>query len=494
VVVSVSFYALLLLFSITMYDLSGQIPAADEPLELDIGYVGGGSRNWGQVLINDLALTEEFCGTVYLYDVDHESAEENAEFGEWVQSHDEAVADWEYVATDDLETALADVDFVVLSTQDPPGETFQHDLLVPEEYGIYQTVGDTVGPGGAFRAMRSVPQYREIAATVREQCPDAWVINYTNPMTVCTRTLYEEYPDINAVGLCHEVSTVQDEIGEMIERHTDHDAPDGTAIDVNVKGVNHFTFIDEARWRNRDLFDVLDAELDRLEPLPNHDPAEAPNEPPYIRHNHHIKFDLYRRFGMYGAAGDRHLAEFVPWYLDVEDRSGIWRWATLVTPGEHRTQAREEQDDERRAMIEGEEDYEFMDSGEEFVGMLKALTGIEPMRTNLNFPNRGQVDGLQAGAVVETNALVTADSVKPVASGGFPPSLRSILRTHVSNQEELVAAGFEGDLDRAFNAFSNDPLVTTDAETTRDLFTELVDLEREYLQDYNLDSADVMHW
>ncbi|MFC7196358.1 hypothetical protein ACFQL4_19845 [Halosimplex aquaticum] len=133
---------------------------------------------------------------------------------------------------------------------------------------------------GAFRSLRSVPQYREIAATVREQCPDAWVFNYTNPMTVCTRTLYEEYPDINAIGLCHEVTHVQHMLADVAERHIDAaEDVSGSEIAVNVKGINHFTWIDEVRWRGHDVFQYLDDELERHKPFPGFEPANWRTSP-----------------------------------------------------------------------------------------------------------------------------------------------------------------------------------------------------------------------
>jgi len=235
-------------------------PTGDGPQSTDdlvVGYVGGGSGGWAPTLMNDLAQCPDLGGEVRLYDLNYERAARNAEFGTRIQERDEAVGDWRYTPVEDLGAALDGADFVVLSTQDPPHETMVHDLDLPREYGIYQTVGDTVGPGGTMRAMRAVPQYRAVAAAVREHCPDAWVINYTNPMTVCTRTLYEEYPDINAVGLCHEVFHVQDFFADLVADHADHERPPRDEVDLDVTGINHFTWVTGARWRGRDLTDLL---------------------------------------------------------------------------------------------------------------------------------------------------------------------------------------------------------------------------------------------
>jgi alpha-galactosidase len=469
-----------------MHELRKRSGQSDEPVaRVKIGYVGGGSRNWAETLMNDLAQCADVAGEVALYDVDYESAKQNEELGEWIQSQDEAVGDWSYEAVRTMEAALEDADFVILSTQDPPAETMAKDLELPQEYGVYQTVGDTVGPGGTLRAMRAIPQYREIAAAVREHCPDAWVINYTNPMTVCTRTLYEEYPDIKAVGLCHEVFKVQELFAELVEEHLDAEdvAPD--EIGVNVKGINHFTWVDGAHWGDREIYDLLEEWVADRESVPRFEPGDLEDESYFVDHND-VTQDLYETFGILPAAGDRHLVEFVPWYLDIDAPEEIERWGARLTPSEYRVNHWPEGEDDRRERLEGDEEFEFHESGEEAVDWIRALLGIESLKTHANVPNGGQCPDLPEGAVVETNVLVTGDEVTPLSAGPLPDQVRSVIETHVENQETLVEAGFEGDVDRAFEAFLNDALVTIQPDEARELFGRLVEEEREYLSEWDL--------
>jgi len=471
-------------------------PDADdaEATDVKIGYVGGGSQGWAHTLINDLAQCEDISGEVALYDVHHEPAEQNARLGNQVTARDDAPGDWDFEAHREMDDALEDADFVICSIQDPPEETFKHDLDVPKEYGVFQTVGDTVGPGGAIRSLRAIPQYREIAATIREQCPDAWVINYTNPMTVCTRALYEEYPDINAIGLCHEVFGAQRKFAELAEEYVD-EAEDVSIdeIDVNVKGVNHFTWIDEAYWNGHDVFQYLDDKLEEIGPLPRFEEGEFEDES-YWTNKGDVCYDLYDRFGMLGAAGDRHLVEFVPWYLDIDEESEIERWGTRCTPSSARVAGEQDVSEASRTeqYLSGEEEFEFRESGEEAVPIMRALLGIQPLKTHLNHPNVGQVPDLPEGAVVETNAMITGDSVRPITAGELTRPIRNLVLTTVHNQETLIEAGFAGDLDLAYQAFLNEPLVTIQPDEAEEMFRELVDLERDYFQDYNLETADVM--
>jgi len=441
--------------------------------------------------VNDLAQCPDLAGEVRLYDLDHERAERNARFGNQVRERDDAVGDWTYAAVESLEAALEGVDFVVLSTQDPPHETMVHDLDIPTEYGIYQTVGDTVGPGGIMRGMRAVPQYREIAAAVRENCPDAWVINYTNPMTVCTRTLYEEYPDVNAVGLCHEIFNVQGFFADLIDEYLEYDRPPRDEIDLDVTGINHFTWVTGARWRGLALGDLLDRELEAQKPLANFEPGDMAEESWFVD-NDQVALDLYDRYGVFAGAGDRHLAEFVPWYLDVDDPEAVHRWGIKLTTSDYRVNKWPSDDDRIESYLDDPESFEFHESGEEAVDIMRALCGLAPVETNVNIPNVGQAPDLPEGVVVETNGLFTGDALTPLHGGTLPDDIRSLVLRHVQNQETLVEAGFDGDVDRAFRAFCNDPLVSLDREDTADLFRDLVAAERDYLGDWDLDGASVL--
>ncbi|MFB6135704.1 MAG: glycoside hydrolase family 4 [Halobacteriaceae archaeon] len=462
---------------------------------LVVAYVGGGSREWAPKLVTDLARCESLSGTVRLHDVDREAAERNARFGNWVEDREEAAGNWTYEAVHDLGDALEGADFVVFSTQFDPAETFVHDLDVPREHGIYGAVAATIGPGGMFRAMRTMPVYREFAAAVREHCPDAWVFNYTNPVTFVTRALYEEYPDINAVGLCHEVFGLQSTLADLVAEYLDAERPSREDIEVNVKGINHFTWVDEARWRGRDLLDLVDRHVEREGVVREYSAEELEDASGFVD-NDQVTWELYERFGILPAAGDRHLVEFAPWFIRG-GKEGLNRWGVKRTPSEYRARHWEEDDtDHQTTNVEAlmdEEAFELTETGEVTVDLMRALVGLEPFVTNVNLPNRGQMDDVERGAVVETNARFTADSATPLVAGTLPRPLHGLVSTHVENQETLVEAAFEGDLDRAYEAFLCDPQVLAlDPDDARDLFRDLVAAEREYLTDWNLDDAAVL--
>ena len=460
---------------------------------IKIGYIGGGSRGWAYVLINDLAQCADISGEVALYDIDKESAKRNERFGNWVQKQEGAEGDWTYTAVEDRADALKDADFVILSTQDPPDETMAYEIDIPADYGIYQSVGDTVGPGGVIRAMRTIPTYRDIAAGIREHCPNAWVINYTNPMTICVRTLYKEFPEIKAFGACHEVFHTQEHLAELVGKYMNVEQPPRAEIKVNVKGINHFTWIDEATWKDSDLFPLINRHLEKAIRERSFDIGDLDDES-YFVDNELVAYELFERFGIFPAAGDRHIAEFVPWFLPVDEPSAVQSWGIRLTPSEYRTNRQKEALAKFHDPMDKDEGFEFFESDEEGIKMIRALLGFEELKTNVNVPNQGQILNLPDDAVVETNALFTQDDVTPVIAGEIPDQVHNIISTHVQNQETLIKAGFNGDIELAFRAFLNDPMMSLPMDNAKDLFKEMIDAVYPYLNDHwNLETAAVVN-
>ena len=219
--------------------------------KIKLAYIGGGSRGWAWSFMSDLAAQNDMYGDVYLYDIDHSASVYNEKIGNNIA---ESVDKWRYHAADTIGEALSDADFVIISILPGTFEEMESDVHLPEEYGIYQSVGDTTGPGGVIRALRTIPMYEVIGKAIKEYCPNAWVINYTNPMTVCVDTLYKVFPQIKAFGCCHEVFGTQVLLSKMLAVMKGWEKIDRHDIKVNVVGVNHFTWLTSAYYKNIDLF------------------------------------------------------------------------------------------------------------------------------------------------------------------------------------------------------------------------------------------------
>jgi alpha-galactosidase/6-phospho-beta-glucosidase family protein len=238
----------------------------------------------------------------------------------------------------------------------------------------------------------------------KEFAPNAWVINYTNPMTLSVRILYEVFPEIKAFGCCHEVFGTQKLLAAMLVDQQVATAVRREEIQTNVLGINHFTWINQAYYRGIDLFPLYRRFAEQYYATGFQIPGESDWQSSPFGFAHRVKFDLFLRYGLIAAAGDRHLVEFLPpWYL--KDPETVADWKFHLTPVAHRVARFETWSEQRRRVIAGTEEFQLKSSGEEGVKQIKALVGLGDLVTNINLPNYGQIEGLPRGAVVETQRL-----------------------------------------------------------------------------------------
>ena len=448
-------------------------------MEIKIAYIGGGSRGWAWGLMSDLAGAEDLSGSVYLYDIDFEAAKANETIGNRYSPN------WIYKAVETPGEALTGADFVIISILPGTFDEMESDVHTPEKYGIWQSVGDTAGPGGILRAMRTVPMFEEIAENIRKYAPDAWVINYTNPMTLCVRTLYRVFPEIKAFGCCHEVFGTQSLLTKVVEEEFGV-TPERDDIKVNPVSVNHFTWLTSARWQNVDLFPLYAKFCEKYKDGYSKEKVDINWMNNYFMSEEKVKMDLFRRFGWIAAAGDRHLAEFCPgkWYLESRERVAEMHFG--LTPVSWRKQELQERLEKSRKLLSGELPVEIKKTGEEGVRQMRAILGLGDLVTNVNLPNRGQIPNLPIGAVVETNAVFRAGTVTPVMAGEIPAEILPLVGRVCAEQEALNKALGNRDVNGIFQQFVGDPLVTCGYEDAKKLFREMCENTKEYLTSYDL--------
>lgn len=439
--------------------------------DVQIAYIGGGSHGWAWTFMTDLANEERIAGTIRLYDIDRKAAEKNEKIGNHLMSRPEAKGSWKFITADSLKEALTGCDFAVISILPGTFDEMEADVHMPERLGIYQSVGDTAGPGGMMRALRAIPMFAEIAEAVREYSPNAWVINYTNPMSILVKTLYEVFPSIKAFGCCHEVFGTQKILREIYELKTGNKVNDWHDVHVNVTGINHFTWFTEASCRGIDLFPLYrdyirehfnEGFMDELD-LNN----EKPKDPVFVC-RHRVKMDLFERYGAIAAAGDRHLAEFMPGDEYLKDPKTAASWDFCLTPVSWRKKDLEKRLARSQKLYEESEEIELKPTGEEGVLLIKALLGLERVISNVNLPNYAhQIPNLDEKAVVETNAVFSRDSLRPVYAGAVIEKIRQLINPHIENHERIFRAAYDAwkgkQADQCrqlvYEAFMNDPLV-----------------------------------
>ncbi len=446
---------------------------------LKIAYIGGGSRGWAWTLMTDLARESEIAGTMRLYDIDIPAAEKNEIIGNRLSARAEAVGKWKYEVKKTIGEALEDVDFVIISILPKTFEEMEVDVHMPERLGIYQSVGDTAGPGGMMRALRTLPMFLGFAEAIKKYCPDAWVINYTNPMSLCVKALYTAFPQIKAFGCCHEVFGTQKVLAEIVKRELGEKNVTKDDININVQGINHFTWFDYATYRSVDLIPVYKKYIDE-----HYEEGIEFGDDNWMNSTfacaHRVKFDLFRRFGLIAAAGDRHLAEFMPGTDYLKDPEQVTGWKFGLTTVQWRKEDLKHRLERSERLVKGEEDINLNEeTGEEGVSMIKALCGLGRKITNVNIPNLGkQIPNLPEDAIVETNALFERDEVRPLYAGPIRENVKELIMPHINNHERImkVVLGGNKDVDLLCEAFETDPLVKGRAskEQIRELVVDMM--------------------
>ena len=447
--------------------------------DINICYIGGGSQGWAWKLMSDLYLEESLSGTIRLYDIDQEAAKANEIIGNTISGYQGAKGHWTYKKVSTLQEGLSEADFVIISILPGTFKEMHSDVHTPEKYNIFQSVGDTTGPGGLFRALRTIPMYEEIANAIKKYSADAWVINYTNPMSICVGALYAVFPEIKAFGCCHEVFGAQRLLLMALKEFEGIEETDRHSLRTNVLGINHFTWIDEASYKTYDLMPVYDRFVQKYYEVGICDKITDS----HFMSGNRVKFDLYRRYGIIAAAGDRHLAEFVPEY--VRDEKTVQKWGYSLTPIDWRMKNKAMLVELSKAYAAKEKRIPIEESGEEGVRQIKALLGLEDLITNVNLPNKNQL-ACDKGVVVETNALFTKNSVRPLLAGKLPDEISLIMNVHMNNQKMILKAGLERNKKLAFAAFLNDPMVKNiSVDQAEALFNEMFSNTQEYLPGYD---------
>ena len=422
--------------------------------------VGGASAHWTPRLVCDFLNTPALAGAeVVLHDIARDRLEAMAQ----VCTHlaDLRAAPMRVRAEPDRRVAFAGADFVVVALSVGGFDSMRHDLEIPERFGIRQPIGDSVGPGGLSRALRSIPVLLEIAADVETVAPNAWFLNVTNPLTALTRAVTSE-TGLPAVGLRNEL------IGTQFVLSLLTGAPMHEIVPT-VAGVNHFPVFTGLRIGDRDGFAVVRDILDDLDGVGR---EEVWMTPPEGLHWHKdtpgpwtradvaasmpVKLEVLRRFGVLPGAHDSHVAEFMPGFVsEANDHGAGWRIHHYGLSGH---MADSEGDLADVAQLASATEVSRMPSGEIVAGVIDGLVTGVARDLPVNMANRGQVTTLPPDVVVETMATIDAAGVNPRDVAAIPGIVGEWVRRVSAAQELTVRAALSGDRNDALAAMLADPM------------------------------------
>lgn len=433
--------------------------------------IGGGSYNWTPGLVRDMILREELAGSeLWLVDINPQALSDQEKYCKALLEHTKS--DFTLHTTGSRDEALPGADFVVITISTGGLDAMRHDLEIPYKYGIYQPVGDTVGPGGISRALRNIPVFVDFAKSIKTHCPEAWVINITNPLTVLTQTLSDA--GCKTIGLCHELYA----LWGLLKEHYSCDWDD---IDLSVAGLNHFAFILSAKYKGTDCFS--DA-FEKWVSDPNNQLLKADVDLTHEEtHGHHLfKFEYFRRTGKMLYPGDRHISEFFSNVLTEQTGYGAM-YGVKLTKIEDRFHWLDKAKEKTKGWTDDPGSVELKPSREALSSILVSLQSGKPLVEVMNLPNNGQIENLPQGLVVETMGTVTKDKVEAHHVGTLEDSIACLMNHHAVRNKVTTQAALTGDRTLALEAISSDPLVK-EWSTADKMLDELIEANKQYLPQF----------
>lgn len=388
-------------------------------------------------------------------------------------------------ATTDRGAALDGADYVISTLAIGYAyEPDRPDVAIPEKYGLHQTVADTIGVGGVFRYLRTMPAMLEIGQDMLRRCPKALWLNYVNPMNMIMWTIGEALPGLRNVGLCHSVQGTAERLAGFVG--VPHEE-----LAYWVAGINHqawFLQLRHGTYRGEDLYPRL---------------REAMGDPETYDKDR-VRFEVMRHFGYFVTESSRHMSEYVPWFRrTAADRERYSpapaRAGTVGANGAGQLASvptrREQVWDSIKQQIAGEAPVDLKRSREYCSYIVRAVEANAPFRFNGNVPNTGLITNLPPGCNVEVPIFVDGAGLHPCFVGDLPSQLAAINRTNVNVQELAVKGFLQRDRQAIHQACAVDPLAaaTTSLEDVRAMVDELFDANARWLDGWAARSPAASH-
>ncbi len=428
-----------------------------------IAFVGAGSMVFAKTLVGDLLSFPELADSeIVLMDVDEHRLEQTARVARAMVDNGDVGATIE--ATTDRREALEGADYVLNMINVGGTEPFENEIRIPEKYGVEQAIGDTLGPGGIFRGLRTIPTMLGIAADMEELCPDALLLNYTNPMAICCGAIHEA-TDVETVGLCHSVPHTAEAIADYLGVAQEE-------LDYWVAGINHMAWFLTLEHDGEDLYPRLRE-------------AMADDE---IYERDTVRFEMLKHFGAFVTESSHHMSEYVPYFrtdpdtieaMTGTDYAGRMETATYLEGWKERS------DDRDGALADVDTEDIGIERSEEYASrMIHSLETDTTRRLNLNVSNRTDaISNLPDDACVEVPCLVDGTGVHPCSVGDLPTELAALDRTNVNVQQLAIQGAVENDRNAVHRAVKLDPLTAAELSLgeIHEMTEELLEANAAYL-------------
>ena len=411
-----------------------------------ITFIGAGSTVFTRNLCNDILLTPSLQDShISLMDIDPVRLEQGRALVQAIIDRRRLKAT--VSASLEQREALKDSDYVITTFQQGGLEAYELDIEIPRKYGVEQCVGDTLGPGGVFRALRTIPVLIDICNDMDEVAPEALLINYVNPMAANCWATYEA-TGRPIVGLCHSVQGTSEMLARWIN------VPYEEVVFL-CAGINHQAFFLDFRRRNEDLYPLIWKAIEN--------PDIVGEEP--------VRIELMRQFGYFVTESSGHASEYVPYFRKTAEmiekelvpqfKNPADAWFDFSRTGGYLRECQRRARvvaQEYQELIEGTHNLPTTRSHEYGVTIIEAMQTNQPARINGNVPNNGLITNLPSGCCVEVPCLVDGNGIQPVVVGDIPTQLAALNRTNINVQELIIEAALSGDPESVYHAVMLDPL------------------------------------
>lgn len=434
-----------------------------------IAFIGAGSFGFTRSLVRDIltfpALQDS---TLALMDIDKERLDFIKTAVERIVKAGNYPA--KVVATTDRREALDGADGVVTTILQGGVDVFRSDIEIPKKYGVDINVGDTRGPSGIFRALRTIPVMLDICKDINELCPDATYLNYTNPMAMLCRAMQGQYPNITISGLCHSVQGTAGMLADWIG------APHNE-ITYTCAGINHQAWYLDFKWNGKDAYPLI---------------REAVETRPDIYNHEQVRNEMFLHLGYYITESSGHNSEYVAWFRKRPDL--IEKYCTTGTgwnPGVYAYILDEYQKvaDTWRENIKSELEKEInLDRGHEYAASIfnSTIGDGEMFEFNGNVRNFGLIDNLPEGCCVEVPVLASKRGLDSIHVGPLPPQLALLNNISARIEEMAVEASITGNADLVYQACYFDPLTSAvlSLAEIKQMVTDMFEANRNWLPQF----------
>jgi alpha-galactosidase len=408
---------------------------------IKVTFVGAGSIEFTRNVVTDLCRYPEFRGGLHLalYDISADRLAHAERLATRISA--QAGAGAVVTATQDRRAALAGASYVINEVQVGGYDATRADFGIPARYGVRQTIGDTLGIGGIFRGLRTIPVVTALARDMQEVCPDAYLLSYSNPMAMLPWAVYEGTDFSRVFGLCHSVRDTQSFLTGLVGADPDR-------VRFLTAGFNHQAFVLRFEQDGQSLYPRL---------------AQIIEDSPELHRR--VRVEIFRRFGYFPTESSEHSAEYLPWFMRHDDQ--IQRFRIFVGDYLARSEENLRELESLRQALASDAPLDLEPAHELASLFIHALeTGTE-RELHVNIRNGGLISSLPDECCVEVPCLVGAGGAKPVPVGALPPQLAALNRTFLNVVELTVRAALEESREHVYQAALLDPNTAATLTTTQ---------------------------